>query len=73
MPNDTPTPDFHGPQDAAHKAVHEATEHLMGGRVTSPKARAGLRKALDKADAPLTGRPASDGALGRAIRMAFRG
>lgn len=75
-PADGPKADYHGPRDTsdpaypAHKAVHDVTEHLLGGRVTDAKARQGLRKALDKADAPATGRQASDGALGRALRVA---
>lgn len=58
MADDTgPKADYHGPNKEtdptypAHKAVHDAAEHLLGGRVTNPKARAGLREALDKADA----------------------
>lgn len=61
--------DYHGPNDPAHKAVHEATEHLFAGRVSDAKARRGLRDALDHADKPLTGRPASDQSIGRAIRF----
>lgn len=74
MSDEGPKADYHGPQNTsdpsypAHKAVHDVTEHLLSGRVTNPKAREGLRKALDKADVPATGKTASDGALGRAIR-----
>jgi hypothetical protein len=46
-----PKADYHGPNDAAHKAVHDVTEHLLGGRVTSAPARAQLRRAIDIADA----------------------
>lgn len=42
--------DHLGPQDAAHKAVHDAAEHLVNGRVTSAPARKQLRDALDQAD-----------------------
>lgn len=68
-PDDGPKADYHGPDDAAHRAIHEAAEHLLGGRVTDTKARRGLRDALDKADRPAAGRTASDQAIGRATRM----
>lgn len=64
-----PKADYHGPDDTAHRAVHDVTEHLLNGRVTNQKARAGLRDALDKADKPSTGRKASDQAIGRALRF----
>lgn len=68
-PDTGPKADYHGPDDAAHRAVHDVTEHLLNSRVTNQKARAGLRDALDKADKPSTGRKASDQAIGRALRF----
>lgn len=68
-PDGGPAADYHGPNDPAHRAVHDVTEHLLGGRVSDAKARRGLRDALDKADKPATGRASSDGALGRALRF----
>jgi hypothetical protein len=47
---EAPQPDYHGPNDPAHKAVHDVTEHLLNGRVTSAPARKQLRDALDHAD-----------------------
>lgn len=67
-PDGGPKADYHGPNDQAHRAVHDVTEHLLGGRVSDVKARRGLRDALDKADKPATGRASSDGAVGRALR-----
>lgn len=64
-------PDYHGPQDVLnpgyepHKRVWDVTGDLMNGRVTNSEARAGLRKALDKADAV---KPHEGEALGRAIK-----
>jgi hypothetical protein len=68
-PDDSPKADYHGPDDAAHRSIHEAAEHLMNGRVTNANARRGLRDALDKADKPSVGRTASDHAIGRALRF----
>lgn len=68
-PDDGPKADYHGPDDAAHRAVHNVTEHLLGGRVSDTKARRCLRDALDKADRPAEGRKASDQAIGRALRF----
>jgi hypothetical protein len=42
--------DYHGPNDPAHRAVHDVAEHLMNGRVTDRGARRSLRDALDQAD-----------------------
>lgn len=69
MADDGPKADYHGPDDPAHRAVHDVAEHLLNGRVTNAKARAGLRDALDKADRPAEGRTKSDQSLGRAIRL----
>ena len=56
-----------GPNDEAHRSVEETIGHIVNGRVI-PSARAKVRAALDKADAPPTGRAARDAALGRALR-----
>jgi hypothetical protein len=34
-PDAGPKADYHGPDDPAHRAVHDVTEHLLGSRVTS--------------------------------------
>lgn len=47
--------DHVGPNDFTHRSVKDVVDHLLNGRVV-PAARAGLRKALDKADEPPTGK-----------------
>ena len=66
---DTPTRERIGPDDPAHRRAHDVIGDILSGKVTKP-AREAVRRALDKADAPLTGRAASDAGLGRAIRFA---
>lgn len=76
MPDSHSEADYHGPKDTsdplypAHKAIHDAAEHLLNGRVTNASARRGLRDALDKADsrADGTSRTRGDNAIGRVIR-----
>jgi hypothetical protein len=55
------------PKDAAHDRAFDVARDLVNGRITQPGRRL-LRDALDKADVAPTGRAASDGALGRAVR-----
>lgn len=52
---------------ARHADVGRVLEHIMKGKLTKP-VRDAVRKALDAADAPPSGRAAQDHALGRAIR-----
>lgn len=62
-----------GPNDEVHRRVEEVLGDIAAGRVVKP-ARKALRDAVDKADAPLTGKPAADAGLGRAItRLKGRG
>lgn len=61
VPADTST-------EAVRQRVNDVLQDITGGRVTKPE-RAKLRGAVDKADAPLTGKAASDQALGKAIRF----
>lgn len=56
------------PNDPVHRAVKDVIDGLSGGKVRPP-AREALGKALDAANKPLTGKAASDGAVGRAIRL----
>lgn len=60
--------DHAGPRDTIHDRAYEVAKDLVNGRITKPS-RDMIRKALDKADALATGRQASDGALGRALRL----
>jgi hypothetical protein len=53
----------HAPDERAHDVVID----IVNGRTTQP-ARQQIREALDRAEAPLTGRAKSDHGLGRAIR-----
>lgn len=66
-----PATDHHGPQDTAHRSAKDTIDHLLGGRVTDPVARQGLRGALDKADKlhEPTGRQKADTAVNRAMRF----
>lgn len=57
-----------GPDDSAHRSIHDAIGHILSGKVTAP-ARAAVRKALDTAEAPLQGRAKSDEAMGRVLRL----
>lgn len=57
-----------GPDDSAHRSVHETIGHILGGKVSAP-ARAAVRRALDTVEALLTGRANSDTAVGRALRL----
>ena len=68
--DDAPARERIGPDDAAHRNVRDTIDHLLGGKVTKP-AREALGKALEKADAPPTGRAASDAGIGRAIRQCY--
>lgn len=52
------------PKDTLHDAARQV---IKGARDLAPGARQGVRGAMDKADAPPTGRAATDGALGRAL------
>lgn len=56
-----------GPADGIHDRVERVIGDIAAGRVVAP-ARKALRDAVDKADAPLTGRAKSDAGIGRAIR-----
>jgi hypothetical protein len=57
-----------GPNDAIHKRANEVIDDVLAGRVVPP-VRQAIRRALDTADAPPTGRKASDEGLGRAISL----
>jgi hypothetical protein len=57
--DDPPTP-----TDEVHQAVQRVIGHIADGKVT-PTGRQALRGALDKAEAPPTGRAKSDAAIGR--------
>jgi hypothetical protein len=52
--------------DAVHKRARDTVNDLLGRRV-SPQDRADIRGAVDKADAPPTGRAGSDEGVGRAV------
>lgn len=52
--------------EAVHKRVQDTVNDLLGRRV-SPSDRASIRGAVDKADAPQTGRAGSDEGVGRAV------
>lgn len=67
MSDDPARPDD-WPLDTAHKAAHDVIDSIARGRLTKP-ARQAVRRALDQAEAPLTGRPKQDHALGRALRL----
>lgn len=66
LPDDKPTP-LDWAKDTDHKRVVDVLDSITQGKITKP-ARDALRKGLDKADAPLTGKAKSNDALGRAIR-----
>jgi hypothetical protein len=65
---DDTTRDPVGPSDVIHKRANEVIDDVLAGRVVPP-VRQAIRRALDTADAPLTGRKASDEGLSRAIRL----
>jgi hypothetical protein len=50
------------PDNAVSKRVYDMIGDIQTGTI-GQRDRGDLRKALDKADAPLTGRAASDGAI----------
>lgn len=68
MAEDTPHVGRDWPDDAPHKAARDVIESIADGKLTRP-ARTAVRKALDVADAPLTGRPRMDEALNRSVRF----
>lgn len=57
MTEDTPAADHIGPSDNAHRRVREVAEDLSAGKIVKP-ARDLLRKRLDAADKPDTGKTA---------------
>lgn len=64
LPDDAPDPGESWPKDAMHDAARSI---VHGAKRLVPQARQAVREAVDKADAPPTGRDAQDGALGRAL------
>lgn len=63
-----PRPDGNGPKAEVSKRVYDVCTDLIGRNVSDAD-RTTLRKELDKADKPLTGRDAGDAAiLGRASK-----
>lgn len=63
--SDVPVVGESWPRDTLHDAARQV---VRGAKDLVPSAREAVRGAMDKADAPPTGRAAQDGALGRAIR-----
>lgn len=56
----------HWPKDTLHEAAKRVVE---GAKELIPEARGAVKGAIDKANAPPTGRAASDNAIGRATRF----
>jgi hypothetical protein len=59
-----------GPDDAPHKAARDVIDHIASGQIVKP-VREAIRKALDQADAPPTGK-AADGSHRPPQSKAFR-
>jgi hypothetical protein len=61
-----------GPQDIPHERARQIQDHIDAGHVIK-QARDAIRRSLDRADAPVVGRPAHDAAVGRIARENGRG
>jgi hypothetical protein len=57
---------------AFDKKVTDVLDHIVGGKSTAGERKA-LKGAIDKTEAPLTGRAKSDHAMGRALRFGGNG
>lgn len=66
LPSDPPQSD---PDAPPHRGAVDQTIEALNKRLVSRTDRTRLRDAVDKADAPLGGRPGADQAVGRAIRF----
>ena len=67
LPSDPPQSD--SPEASPNRGVVDQVVDALDKRLVGRSDRVRLRGALDKADAPLTGRAASDEALGRIARL----